>query len=86
MSYTVEVSRSAEKFLRALTDKRLYLRLREVLDALEANPRPVGYIKLQGDDELYRVRVGDYRIIYQIQDQQLVVLVVQIGHRRQIYR
>ena len=86
MSYTVEVSRPAEKFLRALTDKKLYRRLREALDALEANPRPVNCAKLQGEEELYRIRVGDYRIIYQIQDQRLILLVVQIGHRRQIYR
>ena len=86
MSYTVKVSRPAEKFLRALTDKKLYQRLREALDALEENPRPVNSVKLQGEEELYRVRVGDYRIVYQIQDRQLIVLVVQMGHRREIYR
>ena len=43
-------------------------------------------MKLQGESELYRVRVGDYRIVYQIQDAVLVVLVVKIGHRREIYR
>jgi len=43
-------------------------------------------VKLQGESELYRVRAGDYRIVYQIQDAVLVVLVVQIGHRREIYR
>jgi len=82
MSYTVKVSRPAEKFLRAVTDKKLYQRLREALDALEENPRPVNSVKLQGEEELYRVRVGDYRIVYQIQDRQLIVLVVQMGHRR----
>lgn len=86
MSYTVEVSRPAEKFLRALTDKRLYLRLREALNALETDPRPANGIKLQGENELYRVRVGDYRIVYQIRDRQLIVLIIQIGHRREIYR
>jgi mRNA interferase RelE/StbE len=86
MSYTVKVSRPAEKFLRALTDKKLYQRLREALDALEENPRPVNSVKLQGEEELYRVRVGDYRIVYQIQDRQLIVLVVQMGHRREVYR
>jgi mRNA interferase RelE/StbE len=86
MSYTVKISRPAEKFLRALTDKKLYQRLREALDALEENPRPVNSVKLQGEEELYRVRVGDYRIVYQIQDKQLIVLVVQIGHRREVYR
>ena len=86
MSYIVKVSRPAEKFLRALTDKKLYQRLREALDALEENPRPINSVKLQGEEELYRVRVGDYRIVYQIQDRQLIVLVVQMGHRREIYR
>ena len=61
-------------------------RLREAIDALAENPRAPGNVKLQGEGELYRVRVGDYRIVYQIQDAVLVVLVVQIGHRREIYR
>jgi len=86
MSYTVKVSRPAEKFLRALTDKKLYFRLRETIESLKSKPRPVDSIKLQGEEGLYRVRVGDYRIVYQIQDQQLIVLVVQVGHRREIYR
>ena len=86
MPYTVTVERKAAKFLRDLTDKRLSLRLREAIDALAENPRVPGNVKLQGEGELYRVRVGDYRIVYQIQDAVLVVLVVQIGHRREIYR
>ena len=86
MAYTLEIGRPAAKFLRNLTDKHLYLRMREALNGLEINPRPSGYVKLQGGEELYRIRVGDYRIVYQIQDRKLVVLVVQIGHRREIYR
>jgi mRNA interferase RelE/StbE len=86
MSYTVKISRPAEKFLRGLTDKKLYQRLREALTALEENPRSVNSVKLQSNEELYRVRVGDYRIVYQIQDKQLIVLVVQVGYRREIYR
>lgn len=86
MSYTVTVDRKAAKFLRALTDKSLSLRFREAIDALAENPPPPGCVKLQGESELYRVRVGDYRIVYQIQDAVLVVLVVKIGHRREIYR
>ena len=86
MNYTVKVARPAEKFLRGLTDKKLYRRIREVIDGLENQPRPADCVKLKGLDELYRVRVGDYRIVYQIQDQQLVVLVIQVGHRREIYR
>jgi mRNA interferase RelE/StbE len=91
MSYTVEVVRPAEKFLRGSTDKKLYQRLRETIEALKENPRPVDSIKLQGEADLYRVRVGDYRIVYQIQDKKPVVLVVQVDHRRvghrwEIYR
>ena len=86
MPYTVSIERQAAKFLRGLTDRRLHLRLREAIDALTAIPRPPGCVKLQGSEELFRVRVGDYRIVYQIQDAVLVVLVVQIGHRREIYR
>jgi mRNA interferase RelE/StbE len=86
MSYTVTVERKPAKFLRDLTDKRLFFRFREAIDSLAENPRPPGCVKLQGHVELYRVRVGDYRIVYQIQDAILVVLVVEIGHRREIYR
>ncbi len=56
------------------------------LDSLAKNPRPPGCVKLQGGDDLYRVRVGDYRVVYTIQDTVLVVLVVEAGHRRDIYR
>jgi mRNA interferase RelE/StbE len=86
MRYTVAIKPKAAKFLHALTDKRLCLRLRDAIDALADDPRPAGSCKLQGADDLHRVRVGDYRVIYQIQDAVLVVLVVQIGHRREVYR
>jgi mRNA interferase RelE/StbE len=56
------------------------------IDALAANPRPRGVEKLQGADELYRVRSGDYRIIYQIEDAVLKVLVMKIGQRGDVYR
>ncbi|MCE0483730.1 MAG: type II toxin-antitoxin system RelE/ParE family toxin [Methylacidiphilales bacterium] len=49
-------------------------------------PRSAGCVKLAGREELYRVRVGDYRTIYQIRDHELVVLIIDIGHRREIYR
>ena len=50
------------------------------------NPRPQGSKKLGGEDGLYRIRVGDYRIVYAIRDDILVVLVVRIGHRSEVYR
>ena len=86
MPYTVSIKPKAEKYLAALRDARLYQRMREAISALAANPRPPGCVKLQGESELYRVRIGDYRIVYQIQDAVLMVLVVQIGNRREIYR
>jgi mRNA interferase RelE/StbE len=55
------------------------------IESLAENPRPHGAIKLVGED-CYRVRVGDYRIIYAIADEKLVVIIVEIGHRREIYR
>jgi mRNA interferase RelE/StbE len=61
-------------------------RLRTAIDRLEANPRPVGAERLKGLDDLLRIRVGDYRIIYRVIDDRLVVLVIRIGHRREVYR
>ena len=86
MSYRVLVTPAPTRFLERLRDESLKRRIAKALRVLENDPRPPGSLKLQGGDELYRVRVGDYRIVYQIQDAVLVVLVVQIGHRREIYR
>jgi mRNA interferase RelE/StbE len=55
------------------------------ISSLAEDPRPAGAVKLTGSDNLYRVRVGDYRVIYAIEDDFLVVLVVEVGHRREIY-
>ncbi|MEP0872105.1 type II toxin-antitoxin system RelE/ParE family toxin [Trichocoleus desertorum AS-A10] len=49
-------------------------------------PRPTGVVKLEDSNSLYRVRLGDYRIIYEIQDTQLLVVVVKVGHRSDVYR
>ncbi len=86
MPNSVFLSRRAEKFLANLTDAALYRRLRSAIDALEQEARPAGCVKLAGSPDLYRIRVGDYRIVYQVQDTQLVVLVLSIGHRREVYR
>lgn len=56
------------------------------IQELEENPRPFGLKKLVAEENLYRIRVGDYRIIYQIQDKILLILVIKIGHRKDIYR
>lgn len=54
--------------------------------SLGTNPRPDGYVKLKGSDNLFRVRVGPYRIIYTIQDDKLIVLVLEIGDRKDVYK
>ena len=86
MSYRVSVTPAPAKYLERLRDDPLKRRIASALHGLENDPRPPGAVKLQSERALYRVRVGDYRVVYQIQDAALVVLVVRIGHRREIYR
>jgi mRNA interferase RelE/StbE len=83
-SYSIVVTRSAAKELEAvpLADRR---RLVARIQALATDPRPPGCQKLSGEEK-YRVRQGDYRILYEIRDAVLVVTVVRIGHRREVYR
>lgn len=85
MAYSVLLAPPAERQLKALaeaTQKRIITRLK----TLQYNPRPQGIKKLAGEDDLYRVREGSYRIIYTIQDKELIVLVVKIGDRKEVYR
>jgi mRNA interferase RelE/StbE len=63
-----------------------FARVIRKLDGLQDEPRPMGVEKLAGGQDLYRVRAGDYRIVYAIRDRELVVIVVRIGHRREVYR
>jgi len=84
MRYEIEFRPSARKELRKLPH-RDQVRLVRAVEKLAENPRPPGVKKLRGEDDLYRIRAGDYRIVYQIQDDRLVVLVVRIGHRRDVY-
>ncbi len=85
MSFTVRLTRPAQRQLDDL-DPTARRRIIRKLEELESNPRPPGMEKLAGVDDLYRVRVGDWRIIYTIENAELVVLVVKIGHRREVYR
>lgn len=85
MTYAVRIKRPAVKALESLPRSERE-RIGAAIDALASNPRPVGAIRLAGATDLYRVRVGDYRVLYEIQDAELIVLVVKIGHRREVYR
>jgi len=84
MTYAVSILRRAQKELGRLPTPA-FERACDVIRSLAANPRPPGASKLTGRDG-WRIRVGDYRIIYQIDDGARTVLVLHIGHRRDIYR
>ena len=84
MAYAVILKRSAEKEL-ALLPEVLHRRIATKLLQLENNPRPPGVQKLHGHDG-YRIRIGDYRVLYLIDDQAKTVEITAIGHRREVYR
>ena len=83
--YTIEIAPATERKLKKLSADILKRIIKAILK-LEQDPRPLGVKKLSGEDELYRIRVGDYRIVYQIRDNELTVLVVRVAHRREVYR
>jgi len=85
MTHRIEFAKPAIKQFKALPPQAQQ-RLKPKIDALSQEPRPAGMVKLSGKDDLYRIRVGNYRIIYAIEDDQLLVLVLTIGHRREVYR
>ena len=84
-SYSVVIKRSAEKELRKLPPGDLR-RVIDRLNGLAQSPRPSGCEKLSGEADQYRIRQGDYRIVYGIDDDARLVEIVKIGHRREIYR
>ena len=84
-TYHVDIARRAVKALAALP-RREQQRIRAAIDLLADNPRPPGCVAMTGEAHAYRVRVGNYRIIYEVLDDRLVVQVVRVGHRRDVYR
>ena len=85
MASTVEVAPAAERQLKALP-KPIRTQIGRRIDKLADDAHPHGVEKITGEDDLYRVRSGDYRILYKINDQELLVLVVKIGDRKEVYR
>ena len=85
MSYRVEFSRGASKQFRKLP-LNIQKRIQAKIDELAIEPRPNRVKKLQGDDNSYRIRVGDYRIVYEIKDDILLVIVIKIKHRSEVYK
>lgn len=85
MSYQIEFSRGAKKQFKKLppdVQKRVIVKI----DELAIEPRPNRAKKLQGNDILYRIRVGDYRVVYEIKDNILLVTVLKIKHRSKVYK
>ncbi len=85
MAYSILLAPPAERQLKALAEamqKRIVIRLK----TLQHNLRPQGVKKLSGEDDLSRIRGGNYRIIYTVRDKELAVLVVKIGDRKEVYR
>ncbi|MDR0733603.1 MAG: type II toxin-antitoxin system RelE/ParE family toxin [Dysgonamonadaceae bacterium] len=83
--YKVVVSVEAKRVLGKLQTK-YRKNMEEAIDSLENNPRPFGYKKLKNYDNNYRIRVGVYRVIYRIEDRELIVEVIKIEHRSKVYR
>ncbi len=83
--YQIKISRIAEKQL-ATFPKHVANSIVAKIDALSTNPRPSGSLKLEGSDKEFRIRSGDYRIIYRIENDTLIIEIIRIGHRQDVYR
>lgn len=83
--YEVQLSSSARKDLDRLNGKT-WDRVKAMLFTLAKDPRPYTSMKLRGSDNRYRVRIGDYRIVYDVDDEKLTVLILRTRHRREVYR
>jgi mRNA interferase RelE/StbE len=85
MAYAVQFAPAAEREFRKLS-REIQRRLRPRIDGLAVDPRPADAKKLKGHDDLWRIRTGDYRIVYEIWNEIPIVLVVHVAHRREAYR
>jgi mRNA interferase RelE/StbE len=83
--YKVFFKSSADRQLRKLPEA-LQRRIVAKVEALANNPRPQGVVQLAEYEHLWRIRVGDYRVVYEIHDDRLVILVLRVAHRKDVYR
>ena len=84
MAYEIVIQDTANKVLRK-HDKPVRERVAAAIEALADDPRPAGIKAIVGEPGAFRIRVGDYRVLYEIEDYRLVVMVVKIGHRSTVY-
>jgi len=83
-TYSIVLHREAHREILALP-KKTRAQVREVIDGLQSDPRPVGAVPLKGRKGAYRVRVGDYRVLYEVHVTEIVVYVIGVAHRREVY-
>jgi len=84
-SYRIEVSATAEKQIRKLP-REDQVRVLRAIRPLATEPLPPGSRKVRGYDDVFRIRVGTYRILYRVEGRRLLIIILKIGHRREIYR
>jgi mRNA interferase RelE/StbE len=85
MTYTIITPKTVQKQLDALPDD-VYDRIAQKIEQLAEDPRPDGVVKMKGSDNEYRIRIGDYRVRYEIDDKELIILLLQCKHRKDVYR
>jgi mRNA interferase RelE/StbE len=85
MLYEVQLKPNAQKFLRKL-DSKTFNRILLSINNLKDNPYPYGYKKLVGLENTYRIRIGDFRIIYSVESQRLIIMIITIAHRKDVYK
>lgn len=85
MAYRIELLPSAARQYRSLP-RSIKARVRAAVDGLATEPRPTGARKLIGTPDYWRIRIADYRVLYKIRDRDVLVLIIAIGHRREVYR
>ena len=86
MPYAVLIKASAAKELDAIDGAPTRRRIVEAIQTLAVDPRPSACKKLAGREAAYRLRIGDYRIVYTVNDREIIVEVIKFGHRRAVYR
>lgn len=84
MTYRIEITRKAQRELGKFPRKEQE-RIKVAIDSLAQNPRPRGTVKMEGEERSYRIRVGVYRVVYDIYDDVLIVEVIRVGHRQGVY-
>ena len=85
MTYTIRLAESAAKTLSKM-DPPLRRRIEAKILALAQNPFPPGVRKIAGEQNTYRIRIGDYRVVYDVHSAILVILILRVGHRSDVYR